>query len=220
MVVDLEHSEAKLLAPSRLVFDEVELVDQRPDRRLSALQEVDLASPRVEVGPDLRLVRLIVGDLPDGGEGLKRLTVGVCSFRRVDDNPVTSGHLAQHVRLAVVGLGKATPHPLLDMVTADRIDPIRHARTLSRAPDTSAFLDVGLWIPERTRGGNNRRAGHAVISHTPSIGKASTPTRERLKRPLSILRSVLTASQPPTRANSLKTQPNSGTLASARQPPT
>ena len=58
---------------------------------------------RVEV----LLVDLVVGDLADGGERLQRRAVGVVGLRRVEDDPVVARHLAQHVRLAVVGLGEA-----------------------------------------------------------------------------------------------------------------
>jgi hypothetical protein len=77
VIVDLEHPGSKLVAPPSLIFDEVELVDQRSDRRLIAIEEVDVSAPRVEVRRRLRLIRLIIGDAADGGEGLKRLTVGV-----------------------------------------------------------------------------------------------------------------------------------------------
>ena len=50
MVVDPEDAEAELVSPALLVLDEVEPVDQRSDRRLRTGQEVDVASPRVDVG--------------------------------------------------------------------------------------------------------------------------------------------------------------------------
>jgi hypothetical protein len=49
VIVDLEHPESELVAPPSLIFDEVELVDQRSDRRLDAIKEVDVSAPRLEV---------------------------------------------------------------------------------------------------------------------------------------------------------------------------
>src|SRR5690349_22122025 len=50
------------------------------------------------------------------------------------------------MRLAVVGLGEAAPHPTLDVVTADGVDPCSHARTLRRIADRSVSVADGLWI--------------------------------------------------------------------------
>src|SRR5258708_3813078 len=146
MIADLDHTEAELRSPPRLVLDEIELVDERPDRRLGALEEVDLATPGRQVRRHLGLVRLIVGDPSDGGEGLQRLAVGVDGLRRVEDDPVTPGHRAQHVRLAVIGLCEAALHATLDVVTADGIDPVGHDRTLSPIADRTGTLRKPLWI--------------------------------------------------------------------------
>jgi len=126
MVVDLEHPGAELVAPPRRVLDEVELVEQGPDGRLGTLEEVDVAAPRREVGRHLDLIGLVVGDLPDRGERLEWFTLGIVRLGRVEDDPVTSCHLAQHVRSAVSGLRETPTHPSLDVVAADRVDPVRH----------------------------------------------------------------------------------------------
>src|SRR4029453_6441987 len=96
---------------------EVQMLDQRAYRCLRALQEIDVAAPWLEIRRQLELVRLVVDDLPDGGEGLQRLAVRIDGLRRIEDDPVTPGHLLQHVRLAVVGLCEAAPHATPDGVT-------------------------------------------------------------------------------------------------------
>ena len=44
-------------------------------------QKVDVAAPWHEVGRHFGLVGLVVGDLPDRGEGLQRFTIGVRLLR-------------------------------------------------------------------------------------------------------------------------------------------
>jgi DivIVA domain-containing protein len=48
--------------------------------------------------------------------------------------------------LAVVGLSKAAPHPTLNVVTADGIDPVGHERTLSPVADRTGTPAEALWI--------------------------------------------------------------------------
>jgi hypothetical protein len=146
VVVDLEHAEPELVSPPGLVLNEAQLLDKRPDRRLGAFQEVDVAPPRLEVGRHLGLVRLSVGDPPDGGERLQWFAVGIDGLRRVEDDPVTFRHLAQHIRLAVVGLCEAALHATLDVVAAHRIHPIGHVRTVGRNADRTGVHDESLWI--------------------------------------------------------------------------
>ncbi len=63
VIVDAKNPEAKFVPPAALVLDEVEMLDQRPDRRLRAGQEVDVAPPRMDVVGHLPLVGLIVDHL-------------------------------------------------------------------------------------------------------------------------------------------------------------
>ena len=134
--------EPELVTPARLVLDEAELVEQRPDRRLGARQELDVAPPRLELRVEVHLVHLVVGDLADGGERLQRCAVGVVGLRGVEDDPVAARHLAQHVRLAVVGLGESAAHATLTWprltVLIQFVMTARYARTPTSSPDSVA----------------------------------------------------------------------------------
>src|ERR1700758_104555 len=121
VIIDLEDAEPELVAPALLVLDEVQIVDEWANRRLIAVEEVDIPAPGHEVRARFHLIWLIVGDLPDGGERLERLAAFECGLGRIKDDEVAPGHRTQHVRLTVVGLREAAAHALLDVVAADGV---------------------------------------------------------------------------------------------------
>ncbi len=97
----------------------------------------------------LHLIGLVVDDLPDGGERLQRVSVRMDGSRRIEDDPIASGHLAQHVRLTVVRLCESAADTTFDVVAADGVDPVRHTRTLSRRADNPGYPIASLWITSR-----------------------------------------------------------------------
>src|SRR3954453_2243761 len=79
--VDSEHAESETLTPARRVLDERKLVDQRADRRLRAGQELDPATPGLELRIEVLLVDLVVDDPADRRERLQPVAVGVVRLR-------------------------------------------------------------------------------------------------------------------------------------------
>src|ERR1700730_14745854 len=126
VIVDLEHAEPEFVTPPLLVAYEVQIFDERADGCLIARDEADIPAPGHEIRRHFDLIRLIVGDLPYGGERLKGFAAAERTPGRVENDPVAPGHPAQHVWFAVIGLSETTSHPLLDVVAANGVDPVRH----------------------------------------------------------------------------------------------
>ena len=90
-----------------LVLDEAELVDQRSNRCLNALDELDVAPPGCEPRRLFYLVELFVDDPTYCREGLHRLAVSQARLGRVVDQPVISLQPLEPGRLAVACLGES-----------------------------------------------------------------------------------------------------------------
>ena len=124
---DLEQTEAKHIAPSLLVLDETEGVDQRTDRGFIASHKLEVAAPRRESWSHFDLIGLFVSHATDGSECLQRFTTSQACLRRIEDEPVSDAQPFESRRLPVASLRKATVNARPNVITADCVHPALHA---------------------------------------------------------------------------------------------
>lgn len=91
----------------------------------------------MEVGRGLDPEDVVVYDLPDRGEGLKRLAVGMRRARRVVDEPVTRREPSRRRLIAVPELGETALDTAEDVGAGDNADPI------ASDPPSVAAVDPG-----------------------------------------------------------------------------
>src|SRR5579863_4614258 len=123
---NFKQAESEHIAPALFVRDEAERIDQRSDRNLMALEEVNIPAPGCEAFGRLHLVQLVVGDLPDRGERLQRLSTTQTRLRGVEDDPIARAEPADPRRLSVAGLRESALCRHSNVVTADRANPMLH----------------------------------------------------------------------------------------------
>lgn len=104
---DLKETEPEHVAPALLVLDERQLVDQRSDRGVHALDEFDVPAPGHKPRLHFDLVDLVVGHPAERSERLQWLSLAQARFRGIEDQPVTCGQALEARRLAVPSLGEA-----------------------------------------------------------------------------------------------------------------
>src|SRR5262249_54908790 len=127
---DREQPSPKGKAPPRPLLGEAKLTEQGLDGDLLTGDEADAPAPQAERRRQLDLVRDVVDHIPERGNALERVAVGIAGARRVADDTIATGEPPQVRRAPVVGLGKAALHPRTDVVARDGINPVaRHRLT-------------------------------------------------------------------------------------------
>jgi len=162
-------------APILLVANEVERVDERPDRSLFAGRERHLAPPRMKVGRHFSAIRFVIDDFSDCCEALQRIAAGKCRPRRVKDDAITLRHPFEAGVLPVSRLRESAGNAALNVMASVSalialsyaLNPFSVFATHSRigtsltcpVTDTSRSVVLTLTFPSRNKPGPSFSTG-------------------------------------------------------------